>query len=236
MLATHKSPFSGTWYPEDGGQLQSLLAARLEESCRRTGSFLLSGALGYVVPHAAPAYSGTVASAVYRSICEQKPNRIVVLGFPHHGGLEGVVAPDADRIATPLGEVTLDGDFAGLTRVPESYVCDHSCEIQLPFLQRAAPQALVSVLYVGRVDHAERQAVADRLAAAWQPGTVFLASSDFTHYGSHFGHVPFPTDRAIADGCANWITPRRCRRNLDARLFLEANAARKANAPRECAY
>ena len=74
MLATHKSPFSGTWYPEDGAELKSLLAERFQESGRRTGSFLFPGALGYVVPHAAPAYSGTVAAAVYRSLGIDGPN------------------------------------------------------------------------------------------------------------------------------------------------------------------
>ena len=36
------------------------------------------------------------------------------------------------------------------------------------------------------------------LAEEWRPGTVFLASSDFTHYGRNFGYVPFPTDDRVA--------------------------------------
>ena len=84
MLATHKSPFSGAWYPEDAAEVECLLLERFAESERRTGSFLFPGALGYVVPHAGPAYSGTVAAAVYRSLREQRPERIVMLAFPHH--------------------------------------------------------------------------------------------------------------------------------------------------------
>jgi len=51
------------------------------------------------------AYSGTVAAAVYRSLEQQKPERIVVLAFPHRGGLEGLAIPDVETISTPLGEV-----------------------------------------------------------------------------------------------------------------------------------
>ena len=229
MLATHKSPFSGTWYPEDGAELESLLAERFQESGRRTGSFLFPGALGYVVPHAAPAYSGTVAAAVYRSLGIERPERIVLLAFPHHGGLKGVVSPDSDRISTPLGEVPLDGDFAGFPRVAEARVCDHSFEIQLPFLQKAAPQSRLTALYVGRMDATARREAASRLAAAWHPGVVFLASSDFTHYGRNFGHVPFPADDSVAErlreldyACIDAAG------SVDSALFLETIEARKA--------
>jgi MEMO1 family protein len=198
MLATHKSPFSGAWYPDDAAALDSLLSERFAESERRTGPFLFPDALGYVVPHAGPAYSGTVAAAVYRSLAKQHPERIVLLAFPHHGGLREVAVPDVARVATPFGEAVLDSDFAGFPRVPESHVCDHSFEIQLPFLQKSAPASRVTALYVGRMDNAARHAATDKLAAAWRPGTVFIASSDFTHYGQSFGYVPFPADRDVA--------------------------------------
>jgi len=231
MMATHKSPFSGTWYPDDGAALESLLAERFAESERRTGAFLLNGGVGYVVPHAGPAYSGTVAAAVYRSLQQQQPERIVLLAFPHRGGLSGLAVPDVDRIATALGEVALDPDFGGFPRVPEAHVCDHSFEIQLPFLQKSAPEARIAALYVGRMDTAARREAAGRIAAAWRPGTVYLASSDFTHYGRSFGHLPFPTDDDVAGrlreldfACFDAAG------SLDSTFFLETIDARNANA------
>jgi len=123
----------------------------------------------------------------------------VVLAFPHQGGLRGMAIPDVETISTPLGEVPIDREFAqGFARVAEDQVCDHSFEIQLPFLQRAVPNARVTPVYVGRTSAGERRAAAERLAAAWQPGVVFLASSDFTHYGRGFGYVPFPADSTVA--------------------------------------
>ena len=230
MLATHTSPFSGSWYPKDGAELESLLAQRFAESERRIGSYFFPGALGYVVPHAGPAYSGTVAAAVYRSLREQRPERIVLLAFPHRGGLSGVAAPDTARIATPLGEVNLDSNFADFPRVPEAQVCDHSMEIQLPFLQMATPGSRVTALYVGHMDSEARREAAAKLAAATRLGTVFLASSDFTHYGRSFGHTPFPADDRVAAhlreldyACIDAAG------SLDSTLFLETIDSHHAN-------
>jgi MEMO1 family protein len=194
MTTTHFSPFAGSWYPETAPELERLLTDAFEESRRRIGAYVVPDALAYVVPHAGPVYSGTVASAVYRAIQQQQPEQIIVLAFLHRGRLRGVAAPDLTSIGTPLGEAAVDaGSFP---RVAEETVCDHSFEIQLPFLQVAAPRARIQPLYVGELSVKERGEWAERLAAMWKPGTVFLASSDFTHYGRSFHFVPFPADRA----------------------------------------
>ncbi|MBZ5617677.1 MAG: AmmeMemoRadiSam system protein B [Acidobacteriia bacterium] len=200
MGAIHISPFAGSWYPEHRSELERLLAERFGQSRQRTGPFLRPGGLAFVMPHAGPAYSGTVASAVYRAVEHQKPEQIVLLAFPHRGFLKGVVTPDVEAISTPLGEVAIDRAFAREFRtVPEARVCDHSFEIQLPYLQMTVPGARVTPLYVGEMTAGERGAAADVLAAAWRPGVVFLASSDFTHYGPRFEHVPFAADRNTAE-------------------------------------
>jgi len=167
MAPVHSSPFAGQWYPAAAGELERLLDQAFESSRQRTGSFLFSGGLGFVVPHAGPAYSGTVAAAAYRSLAERPPKHVFFLAFPHRGGLHGVAVPDADSVATPLGEVRLTREFAaGFPVLDEERLCDHSFEIQLPFLQKAAPDANVTALYVGPMDAAERAAAADRLADA----------------------------------------------------------------------
>lgn len=231
MPATHSSPFSGSWYPSDASELEALLADRFAESEHRTGAYLLPDALAYVVPHAGPAYSGTVAAAVYRSLERQRPERIVVLAFPHRGGLRGIATPDIERIATPFGEVALDHDFIDVPRLPEEELCDHSFEIQLPFLQKSTPGSRITALYVGHMDAIARKPAAAKLAEAWRPGTIFLASSDFTHYGRSFGHLPFPTDRDIADrlheldfDCIDAAG------SMDSALFLDTIEQRDANA------
>lgn len=230
MGTMHTSPYSGQWYPASAAELEALLEEKYASSRGRTAP-LLSGALGLVVPHAGPAYSGTVAAVAYRTLQMQRAERIVLLAFPHHGLLRGVAAPDVEGIATPLGMQPLDRPFTREFRtVPESRLCDHSLEIQLPFLQKSVPQASVIPLYVGHLSADERIEAAGVLGAAWRPGTVFVASSDFTHYGPDFGHLPFPVDGH---------TPERLRDldfeyieaagSLDAERFLDTLARHKGN-------
>ena len=230
MSAVHVSPFSGTWYPAGAAALDRLLEERFELSRQRTGPFLYINGLGFVVPHAGPEYSGTVAAAVYRALREQKPERIVLLAFPHHGGLEGAAVPDVRAVSTPLGSVPIE-DFlsARFPRVSEGMVCDHSFEIQLPYLQKAAPGAHLCPLYVGSLTDDERFAVAEALAAEWRPGTVWLASSDFTHYGRSFGFVPFPADDLIAERLRELDSEYLdAAGSLDDSLFLDTLTANRA--------
>ena len=66
--------------------------------------------------------------------------------------------------------------------------------------------------------------------SAWRPGTVFLASSDFTHYGSRFGFLPFPAGGDVAErlreldyACIDAAG------SLDSTLFQETIDERRAN-------
>lgn len=200
-LRTHASPYSGQWYPADAASLERLADSCLEESAKRTGETLLADPAGFVVPHAGIVYSGTVAAAAYRYFLRKPPERVFLLGFPHRGGAPGIWLPDAEAYETPLGTTRVDieavrslaegGEFR-LT--PESRVCDHSVEIQLPFLQHCAPGARLVPIYVSRAEAELRRAAARRLAAMAGAGDVLIASSDFTHYGRAFGFLPFPVD------------------------------------------
>jgi hypothetical protein len=227
MSPTHISPYSGAWYPALADDLARLLDGCFEESRERTGPHLFRNGLGFVVPHAGPAYCGAVAAAVYRSLSLDPPERVILLAFPHHGGLSGVAVPDVASISTPFGDVPIDA--APFPCLPEARLCDHSFELQLPFLQKAAPRARITPLYVGRMDAAARERAAGQLAALWRPGTVFLASSDFTHYGRNFGHVPFPADSQIAERLRTldheYID---AAGSLDSTLFLETLAQHDA--------
>ncbi len=202
----HVSPFSGSWYPADAGELRSLLERLFVESERRTGRYLPGRASGFVVPHAGMVYSGTVAAAAYRHLRLQAPQRVVVLGFSHHGAAPGAWIPDVAALRTPLGEVPVDRAFASalmeggeFAPKKEEALCDHSVEIQLPLVQFAAPAASVVPVYVSRMTHESRAAAARKLSSLLGPGTVVVASSDFTHFGRGFSYQPFPADENAAE-------------------------------------
>src|SRR5438105_1229803 len=107
-MSTHFSPFSGTWYPQDSTELNDLLARLFADSAERAGPCLLPGAIGFVVPHAALGYSGTVAASVYRHLRAQEPSRIVLLGLSHRHDFTGVKIPDIAGYETSRGATLLD--------------------------------------------------------------------------------------------------------------------------------
>jgi hypothetical protein len=195
--AKHVSPYSGSWYPGDASELNTLLNELWERSELRRGPYLLPDAVAFIVPHAGLAYSGAAAAAAYRHLQKLQPERVVLIGFSHHGAPKGVWVPDVESFATPLGEVRVDQatvrdlvSSPDFRRTSETALCDHSVEIQLPLLQKAAPKAQVVPLYVsGSGDGA-----AEKLAGLIGPGTVLVASSDFTHFGESFHFRPFPVD------------------------------------------
>src|ERR1035438_3366395 len=129
MSPTHSSPYSGAWYPALADDLARLLDGCFEESRERTGPHLFRNGLAFVVPHAGPAYCGAVAAAVYRTLALDPPERVILLAFPHHGGLSGVAVPEVASISTPFGDVPIDA--APFPCLPEARLCDHSFELQL---------------------------------------------------------------------------------------------------------
>src|SRR5262249_1617801 len=161
-----------------------------ESSRTRTGGYLLPNPIAFVVPHAGLTYSGTVAAAVYRYLQAMQPKRIVLLGFSHRGGLPDITIPRVDAYSSPLGDTNPDRKAIGhlcshwqFSIVDEEYACDHSVEIQLPLLRYTVPEANLVPLYVGSMVPAAQHAAASVLAELWDPETVFLASSDLTHFG-----------------------------------------------------
>ncbi len=204
--ATHASPYSGSWYPDRREELESLLAELWRKSEERTGSYSLPGGRAFIVPHAGLIYSGTVAAAVYRHLEHERPERVIIAGFSHRGSPPGIGIPQIESYETPLGAIQVDTGLADelataepFRRMPESRLCDHSVEIQLPLLQKAVPNAKVIPLYVGQLDSDERSAAALRLAECLTTGAVLIASSDLTHFGSAFGYQPFPADSRAAE-------------------------------------
>jgi AmmeMemoRadiSam system protein B len=96
--------------------------------------------------------------------------------------------------------VGLDREAVGRLSGEEAFGVDesahageHAVEIQLPLVQRAWPDAVPAIvpLLVPALTDARRKAAAAALAALADDRTLFLVSTDFTHFGSAYGYVPF---------------------------------------------
>ena len=144
-----------------------------------------------LVPHAGYVYSGSTAAFGYAQWRWASLKHIVVLGPTHRVGIEAIALPDADALATPLGEVPMWAEGASAVRqLPYVVVSarvhaeEHSLEVQLPFLQRLFGQGFdVLPLAVGWVGHQE---VADAMETVWDsPDIGIVISSDLSHYHSY---------------------------------------------------
>ncbi|GIW41090.1 MAG: hypothetical protein KatS3mg076_1667 [Candidatus Binatia bacterium] len=193
--ARKPSNLAGRWYPADPRKLRE----ELERCLRDAEEAELSALEAAVVPHAAYRYSGKAAAGVYRIVGDTAVERVVLLAPSHYCAYLGVAVPTFEVFETPLGEVGIETDSVEALRGNPLVAADdfpyereHSLEIQLPFLQVVAPGVPVVPLMVGELRRADASRLASSLVPLRTPGTIFLASSDFTHYGADFDYLPFP--------------------------------------------
>jgi MEMO1 family protein len=183
---TRPPAVAGRFYPADPEALAGLVDAFLDAVSVPAGDEL---ATGYVVPHAGYRYSGATAARVYSRLRRHadRIRRVVLIGPAHHVPLAGCAAPSVAGWVTSLGEVPIDLDGVralshdGHVAVDDGpHGPEHSLEVQLPFLQRALPAGVpVLPIVVGRSSVDD---IVITLAAVDEPGTVFLCSTDLSHY------------------------------------------------------
>jgi len=198
-MDVRRSHLAGSWYPADAATLRGLVEGLLRESRPQDSE---PAPIAFVVPHAGYQYSGSVAAAAYRLVAVLRPRRVVVLAPSHRMSFAGLAIPKAAGFQTPLGIVWLDEVVpslasSDLVRVsPSPFEGEHSFEIQLPFLQCTVPDATVVPILFGSLGAADDVAVESLLSRLADDDTLFLISSDFTHYGWRFDYEPFPATSA----------------------------------------
>ncbi|KAJ2842347.1 hypothetical protein GGI22_007581, partial [Coemansia erecta] len=108
--ATH----AGSWYSDDGAQLDRELQSWLDnvpDSVREIepeGAHCqapVPGARAIIGPHAGLSYSGATAAYAYRCIDTSKVRRVFLLGPSHHVYLEKCALSGCTEYQTPLGNI-----------------------------------------------------------------------------------------------------------------------------------
>ncbi len=183
---------AGRWFPGDGRELKSMVDGYIEDAQINNVQGRIVGA---IAPHAGYVYSGKMAGYTFRAIKDNaakwgRPEVVVVLGFSHRGGFQGVALMDGDAIKTPLGEALLDKEAgeilaAGSPRIYFDYrphVGEHSAENEIPFVQRVLPETKLIIGLIG--DHDPR--TLDDLVKALdtlskKKKVLVIASSDMLH-------------------------------------------------------
>ena len=183
---------AGRWFPGDGEELKSMVDGYIEDA--RVDK-VRGRIVGAIAPHAGYVYSGKMAGYTFRAIRDNaadwgSPEVVVVLGFSHRKGFQGVALMDGDTIKTPLGEALLDREAAeimaaGSPRIFFDYrphAGEHSAENEIPFVQRALPESKLVIGIIG--DHDPR--TLDELIRALdtlskKKKILVVASSDMLH-------------------------------------------------------
>ena len=187
---------AGSWYPGP----RALATVKAWEMMRevRDAPVPAGRTRVLVVPHAGWRYSGPVAGAAFRNLRPGEFTRVVVVAPSHHGGFEGYDIGDYDAWKTPLGKIPVCRDAVTSLRdgklvraVPGVDQREHSIEIELPFLQEKLGSFCLVPVLTGRVDAKAQREMARRLAKLDDGKTLFVFSSDFTHYGPRYGYTPY---------------------------------------------
>lgn len=200
-----KAQLAGRWYPDR--------ASEVRREIEGWGPYLAQGgpecpgAAGAdkalcVVPHAGWFFSGKLAAKALKAagaaLGAGGPEAVVVLGGHLPAGSPVIVYPE-EGWETPLDPVRLAPELAGELarraggglrfRSWEGPTGDNTVEVELPLLKHYFPEAEVLAL---RAAPDEGAAVLGRalLELFRDKRTLFVASTDLTHYGEAYGFSP----------------------------------------------
>ena len=186
MQTIRPAAVAGLFYPDKPSELKHTISDLLANA---KAAKLACAPKALIVPHAGYIYSGAVAASAYARLGDLRGRirRVVLLGPTHRVYVRGLALPEAERFATPLGEVPLDRAgmqrLSGLPQVTTSaaaHQMEHSLEVQLPFLQQVLGDFQLLPLAVGEATAAE---VAEVLESVWGGDeTLIVISSDLSHF------------------------------------------------------
>jgi len=190
---------AGAFYPQETQECRTLAAQYLQQAQVPTNASVRWH--GGIVPHAGWICSGAIAAQTMAALARQGPVDVVVIFAAIHTPLPtSAAALDSyDRWAVPSGQTTIAREIdAKLCETPALFVVDdrfhqreHAVEVELPLVQQAWPHArLLAVEVPASENSVAIGAAAARQIAGQKLSAVFLASSDFTHYGPGYGFVP----------------------------------------------
>ena len=188
---------AGQFYPNNPGQLKSALAEYIQK-----GGQIETGTIrGIIAPHAGYSFSGTTAGKAYAPLKGRRDIEcVIVLAPSHRVPFDGVSVGDFGFYRTPLGDVEVDTECCYrlinssgcFVKKPDAQAFEHALEVQIPFLQSVLNDFKLVPLVCGQMSKNTINEAASILAEhGWQENTLWVISSDFTHYGSAFGYVPF---------------------------------------------
>lgn len=183
---------AGSWYPSSPTRLRSALENYLSVAGADAENAPPEHAqlLGLIAPHAGLIYSGPVAAHAFRLLHRRRFNLIVLVGPSHYVPFEGVAVWPSGAFETPFGDVPVHEEAAAaliettslVRELPAAHAREHSLEMHLPFVAMDDPKPSILPLVMGHQTRATAFALGDALAQLMPQETLFVASSDLSHY------------------------------------------------------
>ena len=186
--------FAGSFYPSDRKELSGFIMKALASAKIPVNE--VKAARSYVAPHAGYIYSGATAGFTYKALSSNKHLKgietIVVIG-PNHTGLGEAISVSLEDWKTPLGISENDRELSKAICGFSDYISinedahseEHSIEVQLPFIQIAAPGKRLCMICMGDQSLEASKILSDAIIKAAERlkrGITIIASSDFDHY------------------------------------------------------
>ncbi len=188
---------SGRWFPADKTEIASMINLCLSNKKEFTGR-----PVAIISPHAGYVYSGEGAGYAFSTLKNRDFERAIIIGPSHQKYFEGISIVDGySHYNTPLGDVELDLEFISKIRennqvqsIFSAHKMEHSVENQIPFIQTVLPNTKIVPIITGVLSIQDAKELAQVIKSNIDEKTIFIISSDFTHYGNAFGYLPFKND------------------------------------------
>jgi MEMO1 family protein len=194
---------SGIFYPEQPTELVKQIDALLESASPPE-----KGARALVCPHAAIAYSGPLQALAFASASARPVRTVIIMSPRHRPDEEAVFLPESAMFRTPVADTYVDarlletlessGTFYIRSDIP--HLEEHAIEVQLPFLQRVFPDAMVLPLIVNAFSRDLPSQLATDLDSAIgsQAGSILMVAVTNAGSGSNLDEARLSSD-AVAE-------------------------------------
>jgi AmmeMemoRadiSam system protein B len=218
--STNKTRFAGSWYPRSPDALTRIL----EDAVAGVGT-VTRDLRGAILPHAGLAFSATGMAEGFARVPTGDVEQIVLFAPSHYVRLASDTLYSAafSSHETPIGSIPGLAPPTDMADAADAVEQEHAVELLLPFIRHTLPEVPLLAVLVPEIRSLEQtNTLVDTLLGSMGKDahrTLFLASSDFTHYGTRFRYTPYGTS-PLSDVAA--------RVEADDRAFATAAAQRDA--------
>jgi len=207
------------WYPQSKDICKKEIEKYLDKSVFIEGRNPVSA----IVPHAGWFYSGRLAINTIKLLREKNGFIKNVFIFGGHLSPNSLTVCETFETAeTPFGELTNNQEVLDLLKSENNmqfveYVPDNTIEILLPIVKFFFPNALITAIYLPPSLRSSK--LADKLYDNFGDGSIFIGSTDLTHYGPNYSFTR--SDKSVTP--YEWVKNTNDKKYIDLLLALEGD-------------